>query len=57
LMREVADTCLQFYGGMGYMEETPISRYFRDARLTSIGGGADEVMLGIIAKLENMNPR
>lgn len=57
LMREVADTCLQFYGGMGYMEETPISRYFRDARLTSIGGGADEVMMGIIAKLENMNPR
>ncbi len=57
LMREVADTCLQFYGGMGYMEETSISRYFRDARLTSIGGGADEVMLGIIAKLENMNPR
>ena len=57
LVREVADTCLQFYGGMGYMEETPISRYFRDARLTSIGGGADEIMLGIIAKLENMNPR
>ena len=57
LAREVADTCLQFYGGMGYMEETPISRYFRDARLMSIGGGADEVMLGIIAKLENMNPR
>lgn len=57
LMRETADTCLQFYGGMGYMEETPISRYFRDARLTSIGGGADEVMLKIIAQLENMNPR
>lgn len=57
LVREVADTCIQFYGGMGYMEETPISRYFRDARLTSIGGGADEVMLGIIAKLDNMNPR
>lgn len=57
LMREVADTCLQFYGGMGYMEETPISRYFRDARLTSIGGGADEIMLGIIAKLERMIPK
>jgi citronellyl-CoA dehydrogenase len=42
---------------MGYMEETPISRYFRDARLTSIGGGSDEVMLGIIAKLENMETR
>lgn len=57
LMRQVADTCLQFYGGMGYMEETPISRYFRDSRLTSIGGGADEVMLQIIAKLEGMEPR
>jgi citronellyl-CoA dehydrogenase len=56
LAREVGDTCLQFYGGMGYMEETPISRYYRDARLLSIGGGADEVMLGIIAKLENMLP-
>ncbi len=57
LMRDVADTCLQFYGGMGYMEETPISRYFRDARLTSIGGGADEIMMGIIAKIEGFNPR
>jgi citronellyl-CoA dehydrogenase len=41
---------------MGYMEETPISRAYRDARLMSIGGGADEVMLGIIAKLEGMLP-
>lgn len=56
LTREVADTCLQFYGGMGYMAETPISRYFRDARLLSIGGGADEVMMGIIARLEGMLP-
>lgn len=57
LMRQVADTCLQFYGGMGYMDETPISRYFRDSRLISIGGGADEVMMGIIAKLEKMVPK
>ena len=56
LAREVGDVCLQFYGGMGYMEETPISRYYRDARLLSIGGGADEIMLGIIAKLEDMLP-
>lgn len=55
LVREVGDTCIQFYGGMGYMEETPISRYFRDMRLTSIGGGADEIMLQIIAKLEGMD--
>jgi citronellyl-CoA dehydrogenase len=56
LAREVTDSCLQFYGGMGYMEETPISRAYRDARLISIGAGADEVMLGIIAKLEGMLP-
>lgn len=57
LSREVNDTCLQFYGGMGYMEETPISRRYRDGRLLSIGGGADEIMLGIIAKYENFVPR
>ncbi|MGB1287964.1 MAG: acyl-CoA dehydrogenase family protein [Aggregatilineales bacterium] len=54
LVRQVADTCIQFYGGMGYMEETPISRYYRDSRLISIGGGADEVMMQIIARLEGM---
>jgi citronellyl-CoA dehydrogenase len=56
LAREVTDSCLQYYGGMGYMEETPISRAFRDARLISIGGGADEIMLGIICKNEGMTP-
>ncbi|MCZ2115031.1 MAG: acyl-CoA dehydrogenase family protein [Anaerolineae bacterium] len=57
LAREVADTCLQFHGGMGYVEDYPMARYFRDARLLSIGGGADEIMLGIIAKYENILPR
>lgn len=57
LAREVADTCLQFHGGMGYVEEYPMARYFRDARLLSIGGGADEIMMGIIAKYENMLPK
>lgn len=56
LLREVADSCLQFYGGMGYMEETPIARAFRDARLLSIAGGADEVMLSIIARIEGLGP-
>ncbi|HEX5958097.1 MAG TPA: acyl-CoA dehydrogenase family protein [Hyphomicrobiaceae bacterium] len=50
LLREIADSCLQYYGGMGYMNETPISRDYRDARLWSIGAGADEIMLSIIAK-------
>ncbi|MHB8178757.1 MAG: acyl-CoA dehydrogenase family protein [Vulcanimicrobiaceae bacterium] len=54
LAREVMDTCLQYFGGIGYMEESPISRMYRDARLISIGGGADEVMLGIIARLEGL---
>ena len=56
LAREVADTCMQFHGGMGYMEEYPLARYYRDSRLWSIGAGADEVMLGIIAKYEGIAP-
>jgi len=50
LARELTDACLQYYGGMGFMNETPVTRQFRDGRLWSIGGGADEVMLGIICK-------
>jgi len=50
LLREVSDGCLQYWGGMGYMTESEISRMYRDGRLTSIGGGADEVMLNIICK-------
>src|SRR5690606_3758907 len=51
LLREVNDSCLQYWGGMGFMNETRISRAYRDGRLASIGGGADEIMLGIISKL------
>jgi citronellyl-CoA dehydrogenase len=56
LQREVADACLQYWGGMGFMDETPISRSYRDGRLGSIGGGADEVMLGIISKYMGILP-
>jgi citronellyl-CoA dehydrogenase len=56
LQREVADSCLQYYGGMGFMSETEVSRFFRDGRLTSIGGGADEIMLSIICKLMGILP-
>ncbi|MCL5973949.1 MAG: acyl-CoA dehydrogenase family protein [Ferrimicrobium sp.] len=57
LQREVADWCLQFHGGFGYMEESWVSRYFRDSRLLSIGGGADEVMLRILAQLNGYEER
>lgn len=52
LIREVADTCVQFHGGMGYAEEYPMARLYRDARLLSIGAGADEIMMTIIARME-----
>jgi citronellyl-CoA dehydrogenase len=57
LSREVTDACLQYWGGMGYMWEAEVSRAFRDTRLTSIGGGADEIMLGIICKLMGLIPQ
>ena len=55
--REVTDACLQYWGGMGYTWENPVARAFRDTRLVSIGGGADEIMLGIICKLMGTLPR
>ena len=56
LSRKVNDECLQYWGGMGYMDESPISRAYRDGRLGSIGGGSDEVMLGIISKYLDILP-
>jgi len=56
LHREVADWVLQFHGGMGYMEETWTSRFLRDARLTGIGGGADEVMLRVLSSIDGAVP-
>jgi citronellyl-CoA dehydrogenase len=56
LSREVADSCLQYWGGMGFTADNPISQSYRDGRLISIGGGADEIMLGIICKLEGTLP-
>ncbi|MEQ9641016.1 MAG: acyl-CoA dehydrogenase family protein [Alphaproteobacteria bacterium] len=57
LAREVADSCLQYWGGMGFTWENRIARAYRDGRLASIGGGADEIMLTIIAKLMGTLPR
>jgi len=56
LGRELTDACLQYWGGMGFMNETPVSRAYRDSRLTSIGGGADEVMLSILCKMMGTLP-
>ena len=56
LRREVSDACLQYWGGMGYTWDNPASRAYRDGRLGSIGGGADEVMLGIICKYMGIFP-
>ncbi|ADP19980.1 acyl-CoA dehydrogenase, N-terminal domain protein 25 (plasmid) [Achromobacter xylosoxidans A8] len=50
LSREIADWCMQFQGGMGYTWDNFVSRAYRDFRLGSIGGGADEVMMQVIAK-------
>lgn len=56
LQREVADTCLQFHGGIGYMAEHWTSRFYRDTRLDSIGAGADEVMLRILSRMDGFTP-
>lgn len=56
LGREISDACLQYWGGMGFMWDNLVSRSYRDSRLASIGGGADEVMLGIICKTMNILP-
>jgi len=56
LSREVTDACLQYWGGMGFLWDNPVSRAYRDTRLVSIGAGADEVMLSIICKTMNTLP-
>ncbi|WP_281557023.1 acyl-CoA dehydrogenase family protein [Thalassomonas sp. RHCl1] len=56
ICRTLPDTCLQFWGGMGFVEESIINRLYRDYRLTAIAGGAEEVMLGIICKMMNILP-
>ena len=46
----VVDTCLQFFGGYGYMLEYPVTRAFMDARVQKIFAGTNEIMKIIIAK-------
>lgn len=47
----VATTCVQLFGGAGYMYENPAGRAFVDSRLAAIGGGADEVMKQVVSKI------
>ena len=47
---EVIDTCLQFFGGYGYMDEYPISRMYTDARVQRIYGGSNEIMRMLVAR-------
>lgn len=56
LSREISDACLQYWGGMGFTRDNIIAQFYRDGRLGSIGGGADEIMLGIICKYEGTLP-
>ena len=50
LLGRVADGCLQFFGGYGYMTEYPIARLFVDCRVRRIAGGATEIMKEIISR-------
>ena len=54
LGRRVADLAVQYHGGMGYVEELWPARFYRDTRLWSIGGGADEVMLRTLARMNGI---
>jgi acyl-CoA dehydrogenase len=47
----VADRAVQLHGGMGYMREAEVERQYRDMRILGIGGGTDEILTGLAAKL------
>ena len=47
---KIIDRCLQLFGGYGYMEEYPISRMYRDARVMRIYAGTNEIMKVLIAR-------
>lgn len=50
LLGRTADSCLQFFGGYGYMREYPIARLYTDCRIRRIAGGSTEVMKQIISR-------
>ena len=50
LQWEIMDKCLQLHGGAGYMNEYPIARAWRGARVTRIFGGTNEIMKELIGR-------
>ena len=50
LLGKVTDECLQFFGGYGFMNEYPIAQAYKDARITRIYGGTNEIMKLLIAR-------
>jgi len=54
IQQRVMEECIQIHGGWGLMQEYEVARYFRDAKLTGIGGGTNEIMKEIIIKTEGL---
>ena len=50
MVKEVTAKGLQMFGGYGFMNEFPISRYFRDAQVYTIADGVSDVQIEVIAK-------
>lgn len=55
VQQRVLNECCQLHGGAGLMAEYEVARYFRDTKLAEIGGGSNEVMKKIIAKMEGFS--
>ncbi|MDO9380990.1 MAG: acyl-CoA dehydrogenase family protein [Nocardioidaceae bacterium] len=49
--KQVVDQAVQLFGGAGYLRDSEVERHYRDSRILGIGGGADEVLSDLAAKL------